>query len=53
MMACGEPEGVMEQEMQYLAALQTAATYSIEGDIMQLRTAEDALAAQFVRATQE
>lgn len=53
MMACGEPEGIMEQEMQYLAALQTAATYSIEGDTMQLRTAEDALAAQFVRAAQE
>ncbi len=53
MMACGEPEGIMEQEMQYLAALQTAATYSMEGDTMQLRTAEDALAAQFVRAPQQ
>ena len=53
MMACDGPEGIMEQEMQYLAALQTAATYSMEGDSLQLRTADDALAAQFVRAPQQ
>jgi heat shock protein HslJ len=43
-MACAEPEGVMEQEAQYLAALQTAATYKLEGDRLQLRTADGALA---------
>jgi heat shock protein HslJ len=49
MMACSEPEGVMEQETQYLAALQSAATYQIEGNVLQLRTKEDALAAIFNR----
>ena len=49
MMACGEPAGVMEQEAQYLAALQSAATYQIEGNVMQLRTKDDALAAIFNR----
>ncbi len=47
MMACSEPAGVMEQEAQYLAALQSAATYQIEGNVLQLRTKEDALAATF------
>jgi heat shock protein HslJ len=49
MMACEEPAGVMEQETQYLAALQSAATYQIEGNVLQLRTKEDALAAIFNR----
>jgi heat shock protein HslJ len=43
-MACAEPEGVMEQEAQYLAALQTAAIYKLEGNRLQLRTADSALA---------
>lgn len=46
-MACGEPEGIMEQEMQYLAALETAATYRIDGDRMEMRTADGALVASF------
>ena len=49
MMFCGEPEGVMDQESEYLAALQSAATYSISGDMLQMRTAEDALAIVMVR----
>jgi heat shock protein HslJ len=49
MMACDQPEGVMEQEAHYLAALQSAATYLIEGNVLQLRTKEDALAAIFNR----
>ena len=49
MMACSEPAGVMEQEAQYLAALQSAATYQIEGNVLQLRTKDDALAAIFNR----
>jgi heat shock protein HslJ len=31
-MVCAEPEGIMEQEMQYLAALEMASSYQFEGD---------------------
>jgi heat shock protein HslJ len=47
-MFCGEPEGIMEQETQYLTALETAATYRVDGDRLQLRTAEGALVADYV-----
>jgi heat shock protein HslJ len=47
MMACGDPTGIMEQEQQYLAALQTAATYQIEDNVLELRTEDGALAADF------
>jgi heat shock protein HslJ len=47
-MACPQPEGVMAQETQYLAALATAATYQLQGDSLELRTADGALAASFV-----
>ncbi len=50
MMACGEPEGIMEQEQEYLAALGTAATYQITGDSMEMRTAEGSIVATFERA---
>ncbi|MCB0195939.1 MAG: META domain-containing protein [Anaerolineae bacterium] len=50
MMACIEPEGVMDQEQEFLAALASAATYQITGNTMQMRTADDALAATFMRA---
>ncbi len=46
-MACTEPEGLMDQEQQYLAALQTAATYSIQANRLELRTADGALAVSF------
>ena len=46
-MFCPEPDGIMEQEVQYLAALETASTYLIEVDKMEMRTAEGALAATF------
>ena len=39
-MMCGEPEGVMEQETLFLTALQTAATYTIEGNHLQLRSTD-------------
>jgi heat shock protein HslJ len=42
---CAEPPNVMEQEIQYLQALTTAATYRIDGWKLELRTAEGALAA--------
>jgi heat shock protein HslJ len=37
----------MDQETQYLAALQSAATYSIEGKVLELRAKDGALAADF------
>jgi heat shock protein HslJ len=49
-MMCSEPEGIMDQEGEYLAALETAATYNIEGERLQLRTAEGSLAADFTAA---
>jgi heat shock protein HslJ len=50
-MMCAEPAGIMEQEAAYVAALETAATYTIQGDVLELRTAEDALVARFVVGT--
>ena len=49
MMFCGEPEGVMDQESEYLAALQSAATYSIRGDLLEMRTAADQMAVLMTR----
>lgn len=50
MMMCTEPAGVMDQEMQFLAALQSAATYQLDGSRLDLRTAEDAMAISATRA---
>lgn len=47
-MFCETPEGIMDQEAQYLAALETAATYSIDGERMEMRTADGAMVANFV-----
>ncbi len=44
---CSEPEGVMQQESDYLKALTTAATYTIQGQQLELRSADDALVALF------
>jgi heat shock protein HslJ len=49
-MACLEPEGIMEQEQLYLAALETADTYKIEGVTMDMRTSEGSRVATFQRA---
>lgn len=49
-MACATPEGVMDQEMQIIAALESAATYSVEGETLEMRTAGDAIAVQLTRA---
>lgn len=43
--SCADAAGVMEQEQQFLKALSTVATSRIEGDRLELRTAEGALAA--------
>lgn len=44
MMACAEPEGIMEQEAQFLAALETVNSWSLNGSTLFLRTAEDTMA---------
>ena len=46
---CEEPAGVSEQETAYLAALQTAVAYRIEGSQLELRTAGGALAVELHR----
>ena len=46
-MFCNDPAGVMDQEAQYLAALETAATYQIEGTVLELRSQDGALAVQY------
>jgi heat shock protein HslJ len=46
---CAEPEGTMEQEQAFLAALQSAATFRIEGDSLEMRTAGDAIAVMATR----
>jgi heat shock protein HslJ/uncharacterized protein YraI len=43
-LSCASPEGVMQQEQQYLAALQSAATYQLTGDQLQIRAVGDTLA---------
>jgi heat shock protein HslJ len=48
-MFCEQPEGVMEQEAEYLAALQSAATFKIEGDRMNMRTESGSTAVNFQR----
>jgi heat shock protein HslJ/uncharacterized protein YraI len=49
-MFCEAPQGVMDQEAAYLDALQSAATFRIEGDQLWLRTAGDAIAIIAVKA---
>jgi hypothetical protein len=39
-----EPVGVMDQAAQYLAALETAATYQLDSKVLELRRADGALA---------
>lgn len=46
-MFCGEPEGIMDQENAFLAALQTAATYQIKADVLDMFDSEGARAATF------
>jgi heat shock protein HslJ len=47
---CAEPEGVMEQEQQYLTALGNAVSYRMTGDTMELRDAKGSLVANFAAA---
>jgi heat shock protein HslJ len=48
--ACAEPEGIMQQEQEYLAALPTAATYQISGDRLEMRAADGSIVATFERS---
>jgi heat shock protein HslJ len=48
---CDAPAGVMDQESAYLAALGSAATYSIQGATLEFRTAGGAIAALLTRAS--
>jgi heat shock protein HslJ len=45
---CAEPEGTMDQEGLYLAALEMADVYRIDGDRLQLRTSEGSLVADYI-----
>jgi len=47
MMMCDAPAGVMEQEAAFLAALSTAATFTVNGRVLEMRTADDAMALRF------
>jgi len=44
---CEQPEGTMDQESEYLAALQTVAMWSIDGDVLDLRTSENSRAVSY------
>jgi heat shock protein HslJ len=48
--ACAAPEGVMEQEAAYLAALPAAVSYRVDGNSLALLTADGTYVASFVRA---
>jgi heat shock protein HslJ len=43
-MMCANPIGVMDQEAEILAALQSAATFTLSGNLLELRTADDQIA---------
>ena len=43
------PQPIMDQEAQYLAAIQLAATYNVQGTRLDLRSAEDALQATYTQ----
>ncbi len=46
---CTNPAGVMEQEAEFFAALESAATFTVEGDFIELRNGDDAIAVHMVR----
>jgi len=49
---CPQPEGVMEQEMAYLQAIQNAASYQVEGNKLTLLDGEGMRLALFALATE-
>jgi heat shock protein HslJ len=52
MMFCEEPAGVMEQESAYLKALESAATFAVEGQSLTLLAADGALVAHYQAAVE-
>jgi heat shock protein HslJ len=49
-LACPEPEGVMDQEAAYLAALPTAVSFRVEGGRLELLSAEGTAVVTYARA---
>lgn len=49
-MVCADPQGLMEQEALFLRALEKAQTYRIEGNQLELRKADGALAVKLYRS---
>ena len=47
--ACGDPAGVMEQEAQYLSALDNAQVFVVDGNNLELRLVDGTVAAKFTR----
>lgn len=47
MMACAQPDGVMEQEQGYLAALERVAAYTIRGDTLELKDGDGQVLVRF------
>jgi heat shock protein HslJ len=52
-MMCAEPEGIMEQEAAYLAALESAASYAVEGDQLELMDTEGRRAVSYIAAPEK
>jgi len=50
-MMCAEPEGIMEQESAYLAALESVAAYQTKGDLLELRDADGMRLASYTTET--
>lgn len=50
LMACTEPQGVMEQEQQFLKALPGAVSFSLDGDRLSLRAADGSNVVTLTRA---
>ena len=48
--SCSQPANVMEQESQYLAALQSAATFQVQGSALTAQNADGQLAVQYERS---
>lgn len=49
MKACSDPTGVMEQEAQYLAALENAQVFVIDGNVLELREVDGTVMAKFTK----
>jgi heat shock protein HslJ len=46
-MMCAEPVGIMQQETDFLKALENASTFNVEGKTLELRDAQAALQVEF------